>query len=159
MYNLEFITPTVIAAYGAVLSTILLIHEIRKGRPRVKVTASHGYLYNATGEPSEPVILMQAVNVGSGSIPLSGAGWLNKDGSMQHLANTYPPRGILPMDLEERRNCTTAYACRWFRENLDYEKVVGIYFQDQTGKKWIGKVSEEDKEQWLKSEGEGWQLG
>lgn len=158
MGNLEFIIPTIIAVYGAIVSTILAIHELRKGRPKVRVTASHGYLYDGVGKPSEPVILIEATNVGSGFVPLNGVGWLNKDGSKQHLVTTYPT-GILPMDLGERKTCTTAYACRWFREQVDHGKVIGVYFQDQTGKRWIGKINGKDKELWLKSKGDGWPLG
>jgi len=158
MTNAEFIIATIIALYGAILSTILAIHELRKGKPRIRVSASHGYLYDASGKPSEPVVLIEAVNVGSGKVALTGVGWLNRDGSKQHLISTYPPR-VLPQDLEERKSCTVAYACRWFREKPDHVKVVGVYFQDQTGKKWIGKVKPKDKEMWLASKGDGWQLG
>jgi hypothetical protein len=147
----------IVALYGAVVSTILAIHELRKGKPRLKVTASHGYLYNALGKPSEPVILMEALNIGSGSIPLNGVGWLNQDGSKQHIIVPYPV-GILPTDLAERKKLTEVYACRSFRENLDNAKVAALYFQDQSGKLWIAKVTPKEKRSWLDSKGDGWRI-
>jgi hypothetical protein len=156
--NPEFLIPTIIAAYGAILSTILAIHELVKGRPRVKVSASHGYLYNGMGMPSEPVIMIEAVNVGAGTIHLNGCGWLNRDGTRQHITIPYPP-GALPMHLNERKKCTTVYAGRWFRDKADHKKIVGVYFQDETGKNRTGKIKRRDKEMWLSSKGEGWSIG
>jgi hypothetical protein len=154
----ETIITIIVALYGAILSTILAIHEFRKGRPRIKVSASHGYLFDSLGKASEPVILIEAVNVGSGKVALTGAGWLNNDKSKQHFVSPYPP-GVIPVDLEERKKCTVAYACRWFREQVSHDKVIGVYFQDQTGKKWIGRVSKKDKNMWLSSTRDGWRLG
>lgn len=151
------IIAIILSIYGAILSTILAIHEIRKGKPNLNVCARHGYLYDGYGKPSEPVILMEAINSGSGSISLNGVGWMNRDGSKQHLTNSYP-EGILPMVLDERRKCTTAYACRWFRKIIDHDKVKGLYFQDETGKLWYSKVSKKVIKTWLNSTGEGWRL-
>jgi hypothetical protein len=156
MTTLEILT-IILALYGAVLSTILGIHELRKGLPKLKVSASHGYTFDAKGSRSEPVIILKAENIGSGQIHLNGVGWLNHNRSKQQFTNPYP-RGILPKSLGERESLMTLYACRWFREKVKYDEVIGVFFQDETGKLWVGKVAKKDREMWSKSVGEGWKL-
>jgi hypothetical protein len=156
MNGLEIITA-IVAIYGAVLSTIIAINELRKNRPKVKVSASIGRLYSSDGQPSEPVILIEAINIGTGVVALNGVGWLGKDGFKQHIIAPYPPR-VLPVDLQERKLCTTAFACRWFCENIENSKVEAVYFQDQTGRKWISKIDEKQRELWLSAKNDGWKL-
>lgn len=50
------------------------------------------------------------------------------------------------------------YPCRMFRNDLEHEKIISVYFQDQTGKKWTQRIKKKDKKVWLSSRGEGWKL-
>ena len=145
-----------VAVYAAILSTALGYVEWRKRRPRVKVTAEHGYTY-VGGKASEPLITIEAVNVGGGSVHLNSVGFLQKGGKKLVIGSVVPPK-VLPAELEERKRLTVLYACRWFRENLDHEEVIGAYFGDQTGRQWVGKVKRKQKEKWLSSKVEGWLL-
>lgn len=151
------IFTVIIAIYGAALSTYLGINELRRRRPRLSVSADHGYLYDSAGNPSEPIISMEAVNHGSQTIYLNGVGFMNEDGTKQHLTRPYP-QGILPTELDPGRKCTTAYACRWLREYAENWKISGIYFQDETGKRWVRELKRNVIERWLESHGDGWRL-
>jgi hypothetical protein len=146
----------VLAIYGAGLSTILAIREWRRSRPSLRVTAEHGYVIDQ-GDYSEPVLAMKAANVGSGSIYVSGAGFTNRDGGSQVVAQPYP-RGIIPVELKQGESVLTVYACRWVRESLDHEKIVGVFFQDQTGKRWARRLNKDEKAFCLASRGSGWAL-
>ncbi|MFV2045662.1 MAG: hypothetical protein ACC700_20835, partial [Anaerolineales bacterium] len=154
------ITTILIAIYGAGLSTVLGIREWKRSRPSLHITAKHGYVVDVNGkdgEYSEPVLVMKAANVGSGSIFLSGMGFVNKGGSKQVLTSPYPS-GILPAELEEGRSVISAYACRWLREQVDHEKIVGVFFQDETGKMWEAKLDKDLKAFCLASVSDGWEL-
>lgn len=149
-----------LAIYGAVLSTILGVREWKRSRPSLRVSAKHGYIVDGLdGEPSEPVIVIKVANTGSGSIYLSSTGFTNRGrrGGHQALPSPYPG-GILPAELKEGKSITTTYACRWFRERLEHEKVTGPYFQDETGKKWKGRFDKDEKAFCLASVGDGWML-
>lgn len=155
--KLEVLIPSLLALYGAILSTILAIHELRKNRPMLKVTASFGYFYDVSGKPSESVILIKAVNVGFGKMPLVACGFLKVDNSTYQLLKPYPP-SILPLDLEERKACTVGFSCKSFREKLDNKKIKAVYFQDQSGKMWIGRIGRKNRKLWLSSKDDGWKL-
>jgi len=137
---------TVIAVYGAVVATlgfvlsiVLGIHELRRERPRVRVTLDTGHLANIGKINSEPLILVEAVNTGKGDVLLENFGFLLKGGSKQVIIRPYMIE--LPFNLEERRRLTAYYACRWFRENKANDKIVAAFFKDVTGAMWKAKIT------------------
>lgn len=150
------IITIVLAVYAAALSTYLGIRELKRQRPRIEVSAKHGYVIDGE-EYSEPVIIMQATNVGSGPVYLSGTGFVKEDAGRSVIAEPYP-KGVLPGKLHERRNLITVYACRWFRDLIEHWDVMGAYFQDETGGKWDVQIDDEEKRFWLESRGDGWKL-
>ncbi len=153
---MEKVITILIAIYGAVLSTILAILEIRRRRPEIRISAIHGYVFDV-GIPSEPVIVIEAVNEGAGPIYLSSMGFLQEGDERYAIYEPYP-RGILPSDLNERRKLTTVFACRWYRDRLDPSIVTGVYFRDETGREWRKEVDKEERDFWESSYGDGWLL-
>lgn len=152
-----------IAIYGAVLGTlslilsiVLAVIEFNRRRPKVKVTAMYGQLINDDGKTSEPLIIIDAVNVGNGSIVLTAVGWLLAGGNKQQIIKPFMLN--LPMKLEERRKCITYRACRWFREDDDNKQIVAFYFQDETGVLWKSKITQKQRKLWLNAKNDGWQI-
>ena len=60
--------------------------------------------------------------------------------------------------LEPRRKITALYACRWFREYKEKEKVKGFYFADEEGNNWNVKVSKKQKLAWEKASCVGYMI-
>jgi hypothetical protein len=141
----DFIT-TIIAVYGAVLATIgfalslfLGINELRRHQPRVRVTVSIGNLINPGVSHSEPLILVEAINTGQGTVVLEMFGFLLRDKSKQVILQPYWIQ--LPHALQERKRLTAFYACRWFREDKKSDQIIAAYFKDETGTMWKGKIT------------------
>jgi hypothetical protein len=153
---MEKVISIILALYNAVRSTILGIQEIKRRRPEIRVSAAHGYVFDV-GIPSEPVIVIEAVNDGDGIVYLNSMGFLQEGDKRYAIYEPYPP-GILPSDLDERRKLTTVFACRWYRDRLDPSIVIGVYFKDETGREWKKKVDKEERDFWEKSYGDGWLL-
>jgi len=139
-----------------VVSTILGILEIRRRRPEIRVSAAHGYVFDL-GAPSEPVIVIEAVNEGAGPIYLSSMGFQLEGDERYAITQPYPP-GILSSERNERRKLASVYACRWYRDGLDPSIVTGVYFRDETDREWMAEVEKEERELWVNSHGTGWQL-
>ena len=158
----EFAT-VLIASYGAIIATvsliisiILAIFELRRHRPRVKVTASHGIILDQIKGSSEPLIFMEAINIGSGTITISGVGWLLSNGGK--LAFTAPQEMTLPTELEEGKRVATYWRCKDFQNYKDNVNIKAAYFKDETGKLWKGKIKKEERNRWLKARNEGWKV-
>ncbi len=149
---MEQLLTVLLALYGAILSSLLAVHEWRKGRPCVRLTVSQGFLNNSHGN-SEPVIQLHAVNVGAGKVHLAEVGFLLSDKKRGSLWMPY-----LPLTLEERSSHTVSYACRYFRENFLDKDVVGAYFRDQTDHFWRTKVTPQERQRWIDAPSEGWHV-
>jgi len=161
-FGFEFAT-VLIASYGACIATIsllisivLTIFEIRRHQPSVKVSARHGRIIDQTRGHSEPLIFMEAINVGSGSITISGVGWLLSDGGK--LAFTSPQEISLPIELEEGKRITTYWRCKDFQDYDENQKIKAAYFKDETGKVWKGKIKKRERKLWLNAGDDGWKI-
>jgi hypothetical protein len=155
--EIALVVTTCIAVYGAIVSTVLAIHELLKNKPRLKVTVRQGEFYDRSDRPSEPVIVIEAVNKGAGKIALTHYGFSYRNGEKQIVTRPFPAK-ILPTDLDERKKCAVGYPCRGFRENLDPERITGVFFQDQTEKKWTCRISRKKIHSWLALRTAGWRL-
>ena len=150
------IITIILAIYGAGLSTALGIREWRRSRPQLRVTSKHGYVIGDNQEYSEPVWVMEAVNGGPEALFLSSLGFRKREGKLS-IRSPYP-RNIVPAKVEKGRNLISVYACRWLRELADRHEIVGVYFQDETGKEWTAKLSKDELAFCLQSVGDGWLL-
>ena len=122
----------------------------------MRVTAKHGYVLDDNRAHSEPVLVMKAANVGSEAIFLSGIGFRKRDGKL--VIGSHYPRNAVPAKLEPGESLISAYACRWLQSYPDRHDIVGVYFQDETGKEWTTKLSKDELAFCLQSVGDGWQL-
>jgi len=154
---------TILAGYAAVLATISIIAsiilgylEVRRHRPRVKVTAKYGVLSDAQRGNSEPLIFLEAVNNGSGSIAISGVGWLLKGG--RKIMYTAPPLMSLPHVLLERRKCTTNIPCRSYNNDEDRGSYRRPFFQDETGEVWKGRITRSERRLWANAPNTGYKV-
>jgi len=153
--GIEFLIPTIISIYGAILSTILAIHQLRKNKAKIRVSVKLGRYYNATHKPSEPAIIFEAINVGSGKVSLTTCGWLLKDKTVLQIIDPYP-KNTIPHFLEERKNVSVGYPCRLFKNKKNDLKIIGVYFKDETGKFWKKRVSKKEINLWISAKNEGW---
>lgn len=151
----------IIAVYGAVLATlgfvlsiVLGVNELRKERPKIKVKSSFGSLIDSDGKSSELLILFEAHNTSLVPIIITGCGWLGERGKKYQFIKPYLLE--LPMRLTSRRKVTAYYACRWFRDYKDKDKVIGFYFADEESNIWKAKVSKKQKQSWEKANNNGY---
>jgi hypothetical protein len=159
--SISLVITTAIAVYGALIATLSLaasivlgVNELKRHRARLKVVARRAILIDGFDKPSEPFISVEAINVGSGSIRISSFGFYLRDKSKLHIINPYLLN--LPIDVDERRKVSTYYAFRWFRSLRKRSEILGVYFQDETGKMWRAKFTKKQKKQFEEATGEGY---
>ena len=144
----------VLATLGFILSVILAIHEIAKQRPKIKVIARNARINYDNGKSSELLISIEAVNTGSGSLVLTGVGWVLKDKSKLQILKPYLLE--LPIKLDERRKCCAYVPCReGFRELKNNKEIIGVFYQDETGQQWNSKISRKQKNLWMEPTNDG----
>lgn len=158
-----FDLTTAIAVYGAVLATLgfglslwLGIAELRRYRPRIKVTVSEGRLIDGNGVSSEHMILVQALNTGGGSLTITGVGWLLDDGDRLQCIKPYMLS--FPVELRERKKLTFYFPSRWLGMNKDADRIVGAFFQDEIGNIWKCRIKKKRIRDWKKVPAKGWLL-
>jgi hypothetical protein len=154
--EIQFWITTAIAIYGAAVATWLGVIEVLRNQPRIKIYAEQGYCFDTGDKASEPVIFVEAVNIGSKSVNISSGGWLCTGGEKIALMKPYMMR--LPYKLDGQRKCLFGYAVSWFNNSNLREKVVGVYFRDEVGRQWKYKVTEAQRNKWLNMVGDGWRL-
>lgn len=146
----------ILGTLGFILSVILAVIEFRRDRPKLKVRAEKGFLVDDNGETSEPVIILSATNLGNIPILIQGVGWLFDNGERLYILEPYLLK--LPVNLGEQRSCKAYYACRWFRNEPKHQKIRGVFFQDDIGRIWIGKIKRKDRKNWEDTADDGWKI-
>jgi hypothetical protein len=154
---------TVIAIYGAILATLGLalslwlgIIEVKRHRTRVRVNPSRGRLIDPKGNNSEPMILVEAINIGNGMVTITGVGWLldNK----HRLQVIRPYMLLLPYELHECKKLTFIYPCRCLDQLKDSDRIVGAFFSDEVGNLWKCRIPKRVVRQWKAASPDGWLL-
>lgn len=158
--NPNDVITLVIAIYGAILATlgfilsvILAIHELTKQHAKLRVKASHARIHYSDNKWSELLISIEAMNTGSGSILLTGVGWILEDGSKIQIGKPYLLD--LPVKLDERGRCSAYVTCRWFRDHERNKQIVGVFYQDETGQQWKSRIPRKERLLWMKSGNDG----
>jgi hypothetical protein len=108
--NWPLIITAIVAVYGAILSTVNLITNIRNEQPRLSVVLKSGNLegsYLRFGPSSASSMLFIVIaNVGSKVVTIQVINIKVTKGSFLPIWNIINPRGIsLPYTLEESQNC------------------------------------------------------
>jgi hypothetical protein len=148
---------TVVAVLGLILSLILGVIEIKRYSGRVKVKLTLGHFYDLPDQYSEQVIEIRAMNIGYGTMYISGGGWLQKDGS--EIAITKPINLVFPAKLEERRSISIYFPCRGFKNLTNVENIVSTYVTDETGKTWKCRLSKRNLRKLINIKLMGWLIG
>lgn len=163
MQNLTFDLTTAIAIYGAILATFgfglslwLGITELRRYRPRIRVTVSEGSIIAENGVGSEHMIFVEALNIGAGPLIITGVGWLLDN--RHKLQIIKPFRLSFPVKLNERMKLTFFFPCRWLEQMKDVDRIVGAYFQDEMGNTWKCRIKKKKIRDWRKVPVKGWLL-
>ena len=158
-----FDLTTAIAVYGAVLATLgfglsiwLGIAELRRYRPRVKITASVGNLFDRNLVGSEQMILVEALNIGGGPLTITGVGWLLDNGRKAQFIRPY--KLSFPVVLLERKKLTFYFPCRWLGIYKDFDRIVGAFFQDEMGNTWKCRIKKKKIRDWKETPVKGWLL-
>ncbi|MGD0707445.1 MAG: hypothetical protein ABSA51_03215 [Anaerolineaceae bacterium] len=154
---------TAIAVYGAVIATLSLIIstwlgilKLKSHKPNIKISLFYGNLFDANGEISEPLIIVEAINIGTGAITITSVGWLFY--SKEKLVVIHPYKLILPIEVYERKKITFYFPCRWLNQVKDSDKITAVFFSDETNNTWKCKISKNKLKQWKNSPSEGWQI-
>lgn len=131
-----------IAIYGAILSTIAVVWNITqplRDKPKIVVRSSVGLI--SYGDPYE-IVSFEAINKGRVAVTLSSGGIiLEKDKNIPFLeARDGFPKELLPgkNHIVFRPLYEFAKTLKSKREETGEPKYV--YFRDQTGKKYKGKM-------------------
>mgnify|MGYP001566808830 CR=1 FL=1 len=123
---------TLIAVYGAFISTVALIWNIYnklQEKPKIKVTARFGFT-DMGGKISENLLIVTAVNKGKQSIYLSSIGLRSGNDDLLNL-NTIG----LPCELKGGMSHS-----EWFKaEKLKNRKFDFAWYKDATGKRYKSK--------------------
>lgn len=154
MWTTEQLVTICIALYGAFLSTLLGIYELNKNKPSIKLSFSTGSLIEKDMRSSELMIILSALNKGQTKIVLTGCGWTSSDKHKYHIA--FPCLITFPYVLEPHRKADVYFACRWFKDLPDKEKINGIYFEDEEGNTWRKRIRKKDKVSWEKTHSQGY---
>ena len=154
---------TIIAVYGAVLATlgfilslILGINEIRKGKPKLEVKLRHATLYSPDYKPSEPLLSAEILNKGSLPVVLSSCGWLNKDNTKSVFLNPYHTK--LPHTLKPGRSVSFYLAVRWIRDSANFEQTRSFFVQSEIGKIWKSRLSKKLRKSLKEIKLTGWKI-
>ncbi len=151
----------IIAVYGAVLATmgfglslVLGINELQKQLPKIKVKLTSGSLIDRDGKSSEPLIIFEAYNNRQFSVEITGCGWLALNRERYQFIKPYLLK--LPYTLEPHRKIETYFCCRWFRDLPYKEKIIGIFFVDDSGNQWNLKINKKQLQQWENAQSKGY---
>ena len=134
----------VAAVWGAVLSSVLAIREVRRDRPRLRVFCSFAALQAAPGPWRG--IEIKAVNTGERAVAVEEAGLRLSDGSK--VIEPYNKLGLvsLPKRLEEGDSVSVYLDMSavedGVREAYDDSgaRLAGVYVRDAEGRRYTGRT-------------------
>lgn len=148
------IVTALVAVYGAGLATYNLIAHLRGTKARVKVKISQGFVTDPLGRPSEPMIILSALNVGQKAVTLCSQGFLLPNGMKWVFPN--PLSNVrFPYELLPGKSCQIWTEAARLARDLNAQgysgkvKLVGFY-RDQIDTTYKSKPYEFDVENWAK---------
>jgi len=132
----------VIALYGAILATAIALARRRECRTEIKVKVSSGFLTFAD-RLSDPMIIVEASNVGHRPVTLSAPFLVLPDGKSMVLLNVGSDVDY-PHELVPGRNCRIWIEAESVAEELRRAGFSGKVmlvgaFRDQSGCEWKGR--------------------
>ena len=147
--DIPFVITTLLAIWGAVISTILLIREFSKDRIKVKLTCQAGFVVPpavtfAEPEPEE-VLTITAINVGHRQVQISGMGLSLSNDMLQIALMSINGDMPLPKLLTEGESVSIVLHMDGVIQDMEKarrgNKQDGIllqyaYAEDSTGRKW-----------------------
>lgn len=133
MVNID--TTTVIAIYGAILSSTAIVWNIMRDKRSIKVSASAGFIGHQDGSESTSIYSFQAVNTGKRPITLTSVGIEIENGiSSQFIDDTN-----LPKKLNEGDKVSFYRESSELKKELANHKPKYLWFNDTTGKIYKSK--------------------
>jgi len=125
-WNWPIIITAIVAVYGAVLSTVNTIANLRAKQQRLSVVLSNGFL--TYGPDTSPLMLfIEIANVGSKVVTINSINIKLSKGESVPIINIFNPKGVsLPYTLEEGKSCSTG---------VEIEKLAKAIIQEGYSKK------------------------
>lgn len=132
------ILTSILALYGALLSSLVFWKEHEKSKRKLKITMKHGFLTYGNGGTSDNHLMLEASNDGHKPVTISSVSIELPNNRKLAFAN---PEGThkLPHELTEGKSITTWYPLKHLETNLiesgfSKDVYVKATFTDQTGK-------------------------
>jgi hypothetical protein len=132
----------IIAVWGAVLSSYILLSDFQKNIKKIKVNIYHGFISGVSVE-SSAVITMEAINLGYRNVKLASMGFILPDN--QKVVLVQPKSNLqFPYTLSEGEKCNVWKEVKEFSEELKTHgysgeiKLVG-YYENAVGKVFKSK--------------------
>ncbi len=139
------ILTAMVALYGAVLSTIILVREWKAKRPNIRVEVSEGTVQIPLGLWSDQSIFIEARNRGHKAVTLSMVGFILPDGDRWAIPR---PLGYVtfPYELMPEKRCmvrTPAQKLATELESMGFPDRVSLigYYDDEIGRRHQSKPS------------------
>jgi hypothetical protein len=139
------ILTLLVALYGAVLSTVLGVRELRKGKRKVRVTCKMALAPNPAGSDVWEFVSIQAVNDGYRPVEIKMAGLLMSNGEFftQIRSNMGPLP--LPKKIEDGDSITVHFDYSEVERALRERSSEGVVFtkavvRDAAGKEYASRL-------------------
>ena len=135
----KYVITALIAIYGAILSTINLINNVKNNKSFIEVTTTWGMI---TGD-EKTKLFITASNPSSRTVTLSSMGFIlpNK----KYLIFTYPESNVsFPYEVQTGKNCMVwcdIYDIAVQLKKQNYEGDINLigFYKDQLGKEYKSK--------------------
>jgi hypothetical protein len=133
-----------IALYGAVLSTVLALKELRKDKRQVKVTCRMALAPSPVGDVWE-FISVEAVNTGHRPVEITMAGLLMKNGDLFTQVVSKAGRNPLPKKIEDGERVTVLFDYPELKKALGEQRdpenrLTKAVVHDAEGNKYTSKL-------------------
>jgi len=156
-WNWSVIITAMVAVYGAILSTVNIIANIRDKQPRLSVVWSNGLI--TYGSDVSPLMLfIEIANVSSKVVTINSINIKLPKGESVPIVNIINPRGVsLPYTLEESKSCSTGIEIKELAKAIiqsGYSKKIKLHAIVSSGagktykskKPWILNLDEYNKQ-------------
>lgn len=142
---------TIVSTAALTLGVVKFVMKIQEDKPNVKATTSFGFLTYNDGHLSEPMVFLEAANLGTRLVTLSVAMIRMPDSS--HIVFPQSQFSVgFPYELHQGKNCKLWIPTKDLAQAVKgrgYSKQVKLtgVFHDQTGSTFTSKSFKFDVEQ------------